>query len=128
MDHVGIIAPVFNWSEAAHVTGYSTSGGYFVTLNKMIDAGTIYVRFRDEDGDTSAVITCTADGTNVIELPSAAPFTFVYDGSQVPTLMAYGTSSDFIKGISIRSVSPSGEFRVNVEASNYTDDLFTGLV
>ena len=101
-------------------------GALTLTSNEPIPAEATIVALRKPDGTKFGPVGFTRVDDYSFTLTSSLDFTPVteLDGGRVPTHIFFGTVTEMFWPVLMSSVTPSGQFRANVEALGYDERMY----
>lgn len=122
-DRVGVCFPLFDWGEAGQIVSVS---GRSVTLSRDVPEGPVWCVLRDPEGRATDVLPATGDGARGLTFAHDLPFTPMLSGAGVPTPVAFGTSADFLRDVTVTKITPSAN-GTSVTAHLYDPAFWEGL-
>jgi hypothetical protein len=124
MDYCEVQDTVPELSSAGHVRSWDGALGF--EGNEPIPSDATLVAMRKPDGTKFGPVPFTRVSTYVFTVGgplSFAPITEL-DAGQVPTHLFFGTETEMFWPVLMSSVTPSGQFRANVEALGYDERVY----
>lgn len=124
MDYCEVQDFVPDLATAGHLR--DALGGLRFESNEPIPAGATQVAMRRPDGTKFGPVGFVRQGDYAFELNAAPDFDPLSEaqGGQVPTHLFFGKLEEMFWPVLMVSVTPSGQFRANVEALGYDERVY----
>lgn len=124
MDYCEIQDTVPELSSAGHLRFWD--GAQYFIVNEPIPADATIVAMRKPDGTKFGPVGFTREGGYEFSIANHIEFQPIteQDPGQVPTHVFFGTLEEMFWPVLMSSVTPSGQFRANVEALGYDERVY----
>jgi len=124
MDYCEIQDTVPELSSAGHLRFWDRAQ-YFI-VNEPIPADATIIAMRKPDGTKFGPVGFTREGDYEFSVTNPIEFQPIteQDPGQVPTHVFFGTLEEMFWPVLMSSVTPSGQFRANVEALGYDERVY----